>query len=132
VHGLDEALRRAELYLEAGADGVFVEAPQTVDELARIGRAFKGVPQMANMLEGGRTPMLPPAELFRLGFAMVAYPTSLIFRVARTIERALADLKAGTLAIENEGVDFETFKDITGFRRWAEIEERSSAPKETK
>ena len=80
---------------------------------------------MANMLEGGRTPMLPPAELFRLGFAMVAYPTSLIFRVARTIEQALADLKAGTLAIENEGVDFETFKDITGFGRWADIEQRS-------
>ena len=56
VHGLDEALRRAELYLEAGADGVFVEAPQTVDELARIGRAFEGVPQMANMLEGGTHP----------------------------------------------------------------------------
>jgi len=132
VHGLDEALRRAELYLEAGADGVFVEAPQTVDELARIGRAFKGVPQMANMLEGGRTPMLPPAELFHLGLAMVAYPTSLIFRVARTIERALADLKAGSLAIENEGVDFETFKAITGFGRWAEIEQRSSAKKESK
>ena len=53
VHGLDEALRRAELYLKAGADGLFVEAPQTVDELARIGRAFAGVPQIANMLEGG-------------------------------------------------------------------------------
>ena len=132
VHGLDEALRRAELYLKAGADGLFVEAPQTVDELARIGRAFADVPQIANMLEGGRTPMLPPPELFRLGFAMVAYPTSLIFRVARTIERALAELKAGTLAIENEGVDFETFKEITGFARWAEAEQRSDATKETR
>ena len=133
VHGLDEALRRAELYLKAGADGLFVEAPQTVDELARVGRAFPGVPQIANMLEGGgRTPMLPPPELFRLGFAMVAYPTSLLFRVARTIERALAELKAGTLAIENEGVDFETFKEITGFARWAEAEQRSDATKETR
>ena len=133
VHGLDEALRRAELYLKAGADGLFVEAPQTVDELARVGRAFPGVPQIANMLEGGgRTPMLPPPELLRLGFAMVAYPTSLIFRVARTIERALAELKAGTLAIENEGVDFETFKEITGFARWAEAEQGAGATKETK
>jgi hypothetical protein len=56
---------------------------------------------------------------------MVAYPTSLIFRVARTIEKALANLKAGTLAIENEGVDFEAFKDITGFAAWAEIERRA-------
>ena len=63
---------------------------------------------------------------------MVAYPTSLIFRVARTIERALAELKAGTLAIENEGVDFETFKEITGFARWAEAEQRSDATKETR
>ena len=56
---------------------------------------------------------------------MVAYPVSLIFRVARTVEKALADLKAGQLAIENEGVDFETFKDITGYAGWAEFEETS-------
>ena len=126
VHGLDEALRRGELYLKAGADGLFIEAPQTVGELEQVGRAFQGVPQLANMVEGGgMTPVLPPRELFRLGFAMVAYPVSLIFRVARTVEKALADLKAGRLAIENEGVDFETFKDITGYAGWAEIEETS-------
>jgi 2,3-dimethylmalate lyase len=126
VHGLDEALRRGDLYLKAGADGLFIEAPQTVAELERVGRAFQGVPQLANMVEGGgMTPVLPPNELFRLGFAMVAYPVSLIFRVARTIEKALADLKAGRLAIENEGVDFEGFKDITGYAGWAEIDETS-------
>jgi 2,3-dimethylmalate lyase len=132
VHGLDEALRRAELYLQAGADGLFVEAPQTVDELQRVGRAFQGVPQIANMLEGGRTPLLPPQELFDLGFAMVAYPTSLIFRVTRTIERALANLKSGALEIENEGVDFDAFKDIIGFARWAEIEQGPGPTQETK
>src|SRR5213592_2677777 len=61
VHGLDDALRRAEMYLKAGADGLFIEAPQSVEELAQIGRTFQGVPQIANMLEGGgRTPVLPP------------------------------------------------------------------------
>jgi 2-methylisocitrate lyase-like PEP mutase family enzyme len=131
VHGLDEALRRGELYLAAGADGLFIEAPQSVAELERVSCAFPGVPQIANMLEGGgRTPLLPPHELYRLGFAMVAYPTSLIYRVARTIEKALADLKAGTLAIENEGVDFEAFKDIVGYARWAEIERRAGAAQE--
>jgi len=125
VHGLDDALRRAELYLKAGADGLFIEAPQTVDELTRIGRAFQGVPQLANMLEGGgRTPVLPPDELYRLGFAMVAYPTTLIFRVARTIEKALADLKAGKPANAGDAVDFEAFKDITGLAHWAEVEQR--------
>src|SRR6266571_8509003 len=127
VHGLDEALRRAEIYLKAGADGLFIEAPQTIDELTRIGRTFQGVPQLANMLEGGgRTPVLPPSELYRLGFAMVAYPTSLIFRVARAIENALADLKHGRPTGENDGVDFETFKDITSFGDWAEVEQRAA------
>jgi 2-methylisocitrate lyase-like PEP mutase family enzyme len=128
VHGLDDALRRAEMYLEAGADGLFIEAPQSIEELARIGRAFAGVPQLANMVEGGgRTPVLPPDELYRLGFAMVAYPTTLLFRVARAIEGALADLKVGRPAGKNDAVDFETFKDIVSLARWAEVERRSAA-----
>jgi 2-methylisocitrate lyase-like PEP mutase family enzyme len=126
VYGLDEALRRGELYLHAGADGIFVEAPQSMDELVRIGRAFKDVPQLANMLEGGgRTPIVAPDELFRLGFAMVAYPTTLLFRVVRTIETALADLKRGVVTGGNVSTDFETFKDITGFADWARLEERA-------
>ena len=130
VHGLDDALRRAELYLRAGADGLFIEAPQTVKELARVGRAFAGVPQLANMVEGGgHTPILPPAELFRLGFAMVAYPTTLIFGVARTIETALTDLKAGTPANQAAGVDFDRFKDMVGLAHWAEVEQRSEEGK---
>jgi 2-methylisocitrate lyase-like PEP mutase family enzyme len=129
VHGLDEALRRAEIYLKAGADGLFIEAPQSIDELTQVGRAFQGVPQLANMVEGGgRTPVLPPSELYRLGFAMVAYPTSLIFRVARAIENALADLKAGRPA-GKDGVDFETFKDITSLAHWAEVEQRAANSK---
>jgi len=130
VHCLDEALRRAEIYLKAGADGLFIEAPQSIDELTQVGRAFQGVPQLANMVEGGgRTPVLPPSELYRLGFAMVAYPTSLIFRVARAIENALADLKAGSPAGKNESVDFETFKDITSLAHWAEVEHRAANSK---
>ena len=56
VHGLDEALRRAELYLKAGADGLFIEAPQSTEELVQVGRTFQGVPQLANMVEGGGPP----------------------------------------------------------------------------
>ncbi len=131
VHGLDEALRRAELYLKAGADGLFIEAPQTVLELERVGRTFQGVPQIANMVEGGgMTPVLPPAELYRLGFTMVAYPTTLIFRIARTMQMALSNLKAGTPAPDKEGVGFEGFKDITNYARWAEIEQRAGAAKD--
>ena len=124
VHGLDEALRRGEQYLKAGADGIFIEAPQNVKELERVGAAFKGVPQIANMLEGGgQTPVLPPQELKAMGFAMAAYPTTLIFRVARTIERALKDIKDGKAIAGNDGVNFSEFKDITHYNEWARIED---------
>jgi len=133
VHGLDEALRRGEKYLEAGADGIFIEAPQSVEELKRVGRAFQGVPQIANMLEGGgRTPVLPPAELKAMGFAMAAYPTTLIFRVARTIENALADLKAGRPGAADDSVDFAGFKDITGYEQWARIEDQYAPAQRSK
>jgi 2,3-dimethylmalate lyase len=124
IHGLDEALRRGERYLKAGADGLFIEAPESLDELRKVGAAFRGTPQLANMLEGGRTPLLAPAELHSMGFAMIGYPTSLIFRVAHTIEKALADMKAGRLSLENEGVGFDAFKAIVGYGEWAEVEER--------
>ena len=122
IHGLDEALRRGERYLKAGADGIFIEAPESLDEMRAVGRAFQGVPQLANMLEGGRTPLIEPRELKAMGFAMIAYPTTLIFRVARTIEKALADLAAGRLSLDGEGVDFSAFKAIVGFDEWAKWE----------
>lgn len=123
VLGLDEALRRAERYLKAGADGVFVEAPQTVEELRIVGERFGSVPQIANMLEDGATPLLPPAELKKMGFSMIAYPCSVIFRVAQTIEKALADLKHERLSLRGEGVGFDQFKDIVGFAGWGKVED---------
>ena len=123
VSGLDEALRRGEQYLEAGADGLFIEAPETVEELAKIGRTFQGVGQFANMVEGGgQTPVLPPDELQKLGFNMVAYPVTVLFRVARVIEQSLANIKAGK-PMDANAVDFKGFKDITGFAEWARIED---------
>lgn len=123
VYGLDEALRRGEQYLEAGADGLFIEAPETIEELAKVGRTFQGVGQFANMVEGGgQTPVLPPDELRKLGFNMVAYPTTILFRVARTIERSLVNIKAGK-PMDADAVDFKDFKDITGFSDWARIED---------
>jgi len=82
------------------------------------------VPQLANMLEDGRTPLVSPGDLRELGFAMVAYPTTLIFRVARTIERALADLQAGRLSLVGEGVGFNEFKSLVDFDRWQDLEQR--------
>ena len=127
VHGLDDALRRAESYLQAGADGIFVEAPQSLEELERIGRSFD-LPQLANMLEDGDTPMLSPAELAELGFAMVAYPTSLIFRIAHTMREALQAMRTGQLTDAPPELGFDAFKGIVGFDQWAALEERSNDP----
>ena len=79
VEGFDRALARSELYREAGADVLFVEAPRQRDELSRITQrlgkgASKSVPLMVNMVEGGKTPMLPAGELESLGFALVIFP----------------------------------------------------------
>ncbi len=89
--GLDEAIRRGRLYREAGADVVFVEAPESVEELRRIGAEVPG-PLMANMVEGGRTPVLELAELGELGFEWVVYPLTGLLAASRALERAFADL----------------------------------------
>lgn len=120
VYGMDEALRRAEAYIRAGADGIFVESPLSVDELALLGRSFD-VPQMANMLEGGRTPILSPAELAQMGFRILIYGISLLLRVTRAMQEALAQLAKGTVPTA-PGVGFEEYKRIVGFERWAAIE----------
>jgi 2-methylisocitrate lyase-like PEP mutase family enzyme len=123
VYGLDEALRRGERYVRAGADGLFIEAPESIEEMARIGRAFD-VPQLANMLEGGRTPILPPAELERLGFRIVIYGISLLLRIAATMQSALEDLKSGQIPPRGAAMSFDHYKDVVEFGKWADVERR--------
>jgi 2-methylisocitrate lyase-like PEP mutase family enzyme len=79
VEGFDRAVERAILYGEAGADMLFVEAPKTRDELARMAGALRGqAPLMANMVEGGKTPPLSAAELEAIGFALVIFPGGIV------------------------------------------------------
>ncbi|MBV8939640.1 MAG: isocitrate lyase/PEP mutase family protein [Alphaproteobacteria bacterium] len=124
-YGLDEAMRRAELYLKAGADGIFIEAPGSVEELEAIGRRFKGTPMIANMLEGGgKTPVLTPHELHGMGFDMITYPTTVLFRVTRAIERALKDILNGTPMSQEDSVTFKEFETIVDKQKWTDIEKR--------
>jgi 2-methylisocitrate lyase-like PEP mutase family enzyme len=100
--GLDRALERAHAYREAGADVIFVEAPETVDELSRIAASVPG-PLVANMVEGGLTPIVPLAQLAELGFSIVLYANS-VMRGGLTGMRAVAEhlLKEGdTLGVED-------------------------------
>ncbi|MBL8839055.1 MAG: isocitrate lyase/phosphoenolpyruvate mutase family protein [Alphaproteobacteria bacterium] len=86
VEGLDHALARADAYAAAGADMVFVEAPPSRDALTRIGAHFRGrVPAMANMVEGGKTPILPAAELQALGFKLVIFPGGTVRALAHAL-----------------------------------------------
>jgi len=129
VYDLDEALRRGERYIRAGADGLFIEAPVNIDELEKIGRAFE-VPQLANMLEGGRTPVLTPAELERLGFRIVIYGISLLVHAVQAMENVLTCLARGKVDFAGKGVGFEDYKSIVGFEHWATIEAKyESAPR---
>jgi 2,3-dimethylmalate lyase len=89
VYGIDEALRRAHQYLDAGADGLFIEAPRGVAELERIGREFRGVPLVANVVEGGKTVPLTAAELSALGFSIVLYANFLMRAMAFAGQQAL-------------------------------------------
>ncbi len=123
VVGMDEALRRGERYLRAGADGLFIEAPESVEEMAQIGRAFD-VPLLANMLEGGRTPILRPAQLEELGFRIVIYGISLLMRITRTMQETLQDILSGELKLSGTGVSFSEYKSIVGMDRWSRIEDQ--------
>ncbi len=84
---------------------------------------YMGVPLLANMLEGGRTPILKPKELEELGFRLVIYGISLLLRIARTMREALADIASGEFKGVGSGVSFEEYKAIVGMSRWSGIED---------
>ena len=95
VEGFDAATDRAEAYLEAGADVLFIEAPQTRDQLGQICTRFaRRVPLLANMVEGGATPMHDAADLEGLGFAVVIFPGGVVRALARTAQDYYASLRA--------------------------------------
>ncbi|MFO0848808.1 MAG: isocitrate lyase/PEP mutase family protein [Gemmataceae bacterium] len=125
AHGVAEAIRRAEVYRDAGADGVYVEGLRSARELKRVGKALAGTPLATTLMEGGGDlPWLPPEEIYGYGFSMILYPTTVLFRLAKAIERAVADLKAGKPMPEREAMDREGFEQAIGKPVWTQIEKR--------
>lgn len=112
-HGLDEALARAEAFAEIGADILFVEEPYSADEMAIICGSIDGV-HMANMLEGGQTPILPPDQLAEIGFSIAAYPLTLLSAAMKAMNAALADLSCGRSA-QAHLLDFADLRQQIGF-----------------
>lgn len=117
VEGFEGAMARAALYRDAGADMLFVEAPRQREELARIGTKFgQSVPLMANIVEGGKTPMLPASELQALGFALVIFPGGIVRTLAKAAEEFYASLKAhgSTEPFRARMFDFEAINRLLG------------------
>ena len=103
VEGFERALERAALYREAGADVLFVEAPQDVAQMQRLGRAFPDVPMLANMVEGGKTPLMTKDQLEEMGFRLVISPGSLVRAFAFMAQEFLRQLhQNGATAVSRE------------------------------
>ena len=137
VEGFDRALARTELYREAGADVLFVEAPRLRDELTRItGRLGKGasipVPLMVNMVEGGKTPMLPAGELESLGFSLVIFPGAIVRALAKAAEDFYGSLKAhsSTEPFRARMFDFDALNRLIGTPEMLERGQRYAPPPE--
>ena len=117
VEGFEPAIDRAEAYLEAGADLLFIEAPRTDAELAAIGQRFRGrVPVMANMVEGGKTPLKSAAELQALGFSLVIFPGGTVRALLHCFEDYLGSLHqhGSTERYRDRMADFSRMNEIVG------------------
>jgi len=119
--GLDEALFRARAFADLGADLIFVEAPRDEAEMERVCAAVEA-PQMANLVEGGDTPILPPARLEALGYRIAAYPLTLLNAATRAMQRALEALGRGETPADL--LPFPSLREIVGFDAYDEASAR--------
>jgi 2-methylisocitrate lyase-like PEP mutase family enzyme len=122
--GLDEALDRAQAYEEAGADILFVESPESEDEMRRITRALKK-PVLANMVEGGRTPVLSPRQLEDLGYRLAIFPVTALLASAAAMQVAYARLQAGRVEADTAPLmPFAEMTKLMGFEDVWDFEKR--------
>jgi 2-methylisocitrate lyase-like PEP mutase family enzyme len=127
VDGIEAALERAAAFVEAGADMTFVEAPRDADQMRRI--AALGVPQVANIVHGGKTPPLPQRDLAEMGFGIVLYANAALQAAVRASSEVLASLKAtGSLeAVHDRLASFEERQIAVAKDKWDALEQRFQA-----
>jgi 2-methylisocitrate lyase-like PEP mutase family enzyme len=131
VEGFDQAIARAALYREAGADMLFIEAPRQRGELGRIGALMgKSLPLMANMVEGGKTPMMAASDLETLGFSFVIFPGGIVRALAKAAEQFYGSLKSNgsTEPFRTRMFDFDALNRLIGTPEMLELGKRYAAP----
>lgn len=130
VHGLDEAIRRGKAYAAAGAELIFVEAPQSIDELVEIRKQIDG-PLLANMVESGKTPMMSADELQEIGYNAVVFPVSSVYTVAAALRDLWLELKKNGSTKEHMAtgkmISFSEFNQVIGLTAYKEIERNYAA-----
>jgi carboxyvinyl-carboxyphosphonate phosphorylmutase len=126
VEGLDGALERARRYRDAGADILFVEAPESTDEIRRVAERFSDVPLLFNYTEGGKTPAVTHAFLRDLGFRLVIFPLSTLLAATAAMRAVLAEIKASGTPIDllPTMLGFDAFLDFIGAGEIRELEQR--------
>ncbi len=119
VHGLDDAIERAKMARDLGVDAVFVEAPESIEEMEQIASSLAGVTLVANMVEAGRTPLLTPEELAEMGFRLVVSPLSGLLSAAKALGDAYVRLRReGTLrGHPDTHVSFNDFTSLVGLEK---------------
>lgn len=116
VYGLDNAIERSRRYKATGANLIFIEAPRSIDELQQIHGAFPDTPLMANMIEGGKTPLTRSEDLEKLGFNIVVHPTAMTYTQAYAEEQLIQTLQreGTTKSFEDRMITFTKFNDFVG------------------
>jgi len=127
THGLEEAVARAQLFREEGADILFVEAPRSIEEMRIVCNEVGGV-QMANMLSGGLTPVLPPEDLEEIGFKLAAYPLDLLNASIAGMQRALDGLANEGQPPPEDTLPFDDLQAVVGFPEYYAVEEKYKLP----
>jgi methylisocitrate lyase len=125
THGIDEAIRRGNLYRQAGADVIFVDAANTREEMKRVSSEIKA-PVTTNMIEGGKTPVLSLQEIKDMGFVSVGYPLTAIFTAARALTDAFDHLleNGSSLGLGDRVMQFDEFVSVVGLEEKLKLDER--------
>lgn len=130
TEGLDSAIERGLQNRKTGADAIFVEAPRGMDEMKKIGESINA-PLVANMIEGGATPIIPADRLYRMGFNIVLYPLSVLYANAWATMNVLSELKktGTTRKAGKSAVSFDQFNDIVELGKFRRLEKKYGRPK---